>query len=116
MVANDRLNMVVVPTEVIWKWQQYGNNAIAIFRLSPLPSKIFLIHLLTIQSQAIEIKVTLNEMPFEQSVIYLSAYQEAAKWISFDWLSLSKRVIKWGSFNKTDFFYENNLSKSNKQK
>ena len=23
---NDRLNMIVVPTEVIWKWQEYGNN------------------------------------------------------------------------------------------
>ena len=29
------------PTEVIWKWQQYGNNFIAIFGLSPLPSKMF---------------------------------------------------------------------------
>ena len=38
---NDRLNMVVVPTEVIWKWQQYGNNFIAVFLLSPFPSKIF---------------------------------------------------------------------------
>ena len=28
--------------------------------------------------------------------------------------SLGKRVIKWGSFNKTDFFCENNLSESNK--
>ena len=47
-------------------------------------------------------------MLFEQSVLYLpltmSAYQEVTKWISLDWLSLGKRVIKWGSSNKTDFF------------
>ena len=41
MAVNDRLNMTVVPTEVIWKWQQYGNNFIAVFPLSPLPSKMF---------------------------------------------------------------------------
>ena len=44
-------------------------------------------------------------MSFEQSVLYLplimSAHQEAAKWISLDWSSLGKRVIKWGSSNKT---------------
>ena len=34
MAVNDKLNMVVVPTEVIRKWQQYGNNFIAIFPLS----------------------------------------------------------------------------------
>ena len=39
--VNDILNMVVVPTEVIWKWQQYANNFIAVFDLSPLPSKMF---------------------------------------------------------------------------
>ena len=44
----------------------------------------------------------------------MSAQQEAAKWTSLDWSSLGKRVIKWGSFNKTDFFCENNLSESNK--
>ena len=108
--------MIVVPTEVIWKWQQYGNNFIPIFRLSPLPSKMFLIYLLTIQWQAIEIKVMFNKISFEQSVTYLGAHQEAAKWISLDWLSLGKRVIKWGSFNKTDFFYGNNLSESKKLK
>ena len=42
----------------------------------------------------------------------MSAYQEAAKWISLDWLSLGKSVIKWGSFNKTDFFYKNNLNEN----
>ena len=35
MVVNDRLNIAVVPTEVIL--QQYGNNFIALFPLSPLP-------------------------------------------------------------------------------
>ena len=40
MAVNDRLNMVVVPTEVIWKWQQYGNDVTAIFHLSPVPSKM----------------------------------------------------------------------------
>ena len=33
--------MIVVPTEVSWKWQQYGNNFIAVFLLSPLPSNMF---------------------------------------------------------------------------
>ena len=36
----------------------------------------------------------------------MSADQEAVKWISLDWSSLRKRVIKfkWGSFNKTQTF------------
>ena len=34
MAENDRLNMVVVSTEVIRKWQQYGNNFIVVFPLS----------------------------------------------------------------------------------
>ena len=33
--------------------------------------------------------------------LIISAHQEAAKWISLDWSSLSKRVIKWYNFNKT---------------
>ena len=37
---NGRLNMAVVPNEVIWKWRQYGNNITTIFHLSPLPSKM----------------------------------------------------------------------------
>ena len=41
MAVNDNLSMMVVPTEVIWKWQQYGNNFIAVFSLSPHPSKMF---------------------------------------------------------------------------
>ena len=41
MVVNGRLNMIVVPTEVIWKWQQYENNLIAEFFFSPLPPKMF---------------------------------------------------------------------------
>ena len=40
MAVNDTLNMVVVPTEVIWKWQHYGTNFIAVFALSPLQSKM----------------------------------------------------------------------------
>ena len=40
----------------------------------------------------------------------MSAHQETAKYISLDWSSLCKRVIKWDSFNKTGFFSENNLS------
>ena len=36
MTVNDRLKLF----EVIWKWQQYGNNFIAVFPLSPLPSKM----------------------------------------------------------------------------
>ena len=41
MAVNDRLNRVVVLTEVIWKWQQYRTNFIAAFSLSPLQSKMF---------------------------------------------------------------------------
>ena len=37
---NNRSNMVVVPAEVSWKWQQYGNNFMAVFPLSPFPSKM----------------------------------------------------------------------------
>ena len=36
MTVNDRLKLF----EVIWKWQQYGNNFSAVFPLSPLPSKM----------------------------------------------------------------------------
>ena len=41
MTMNGILNVVVVPAEIIWKWQQYGNNFIAVFPLSPLPLKMF---------------------------------------------------------------------------
>ena len=41
MVVNDRLNVIVVHIEVIWKWWQYENNFIAVFPLSSLPSKMF---------------------------------------------------------------------------
>ena len=93
MTVNDRLNMVVVPTEVIWKWQQYGNNFIAVYTLSQF-----------------------NKIPFEQSFSFNNecTHQGTAKWISLDRPSLGKRIIKWGSLNKTDFFCENNLSESNK--
>ena len=66
MAANGRLNMVVAPTEVIWKWQQYGIDAFAIFRLSRARRSCFLIYLMTIQWQVIEVKVTFNELSFEQ--------------------------------------------------
>ena len=62
---------------------------------------------ITIQWQTVEIKVKFNDMSFEQSVLHL-------RWISLDWWSLGKRVIKWGCFNKTDIFSENNLGESNK--
>ena len=54
MAVNDRLNITAVPTEVIWKWQQYGKNFIAVFPLFPSRRKCFLIYLLTIQWQAVE--------------------------------------------------------------
>ena len=68
-------------------------------------------------SPVVEIKVKLNEMSLEQSVtssfnrvllllLTMSTHQETAKWILLDWSSLDKRVIKLGSFNKTDFFCE----------
>ena len=106
-VVKNRLNMIVVHTEVIWKRQQCGNNFIAVFPLSPPLSKMFFNSSANNPVTSIEIKVTFNEMPFEQSVLHLplimSVHQEAAKWISLDWSS--QRVIKWGSFDKTDLFY-----------
>ena len=60
MVVNDRLNIVVVPTEVIL--QQYGNNFIALFPLSPLPWKISFNLSAKIQWHAVEVKVAFNEM------------------------------------------------------
>ena len=42
MAVNDRLNMIVVPIEVIWKWQQYGKNFIAVFLFSQLPWKMLI--------------------------------------------------------------------------
>ena len=56
-------------------------------------------------------------MPFEKSGSYLSlmiAHQEAVKWVSLDWSSLGKKVIKWGSFNKITIFTESQISKRNK--
>ena len=59
MTVNDKLNMIVVSTEVILKWQQYGNNFTTVFpRFSAPVEDVFLIYLLTIQSQAVEVKVT----------------------------------------------------------
>ena len=40
-----KISMVVVSTEVIWKWQLYENNCIALFPLSPLSSKMFFFNL-----------------------------------------------------------------------
>ena len=64
----DRLNMVVVPTEVIWKWQQYGNNATVILCLFPVPSKMFFNLSANNPVTGTDINVTFNEMLFEQSV------------------------------------------------
>ena len=68
---------------------QYGNNFIAAFPRLPAPVKdVFLIYLLTIQWQVVKIKVTFNDMSFEQSVLHLpltmSAYQESTQWISLN--------------------------------
>ena len=65
-------------------------------------------------------------MPFEQSVLHIPLImitkQEEVAWISLDWSkilfrfpymisldwsSARKRVTKWDSLNKTDFFSEN---------
>ena len=62
------LNMAVVPTDIIWKWQQYGNNCIAVFPLSPHPSKMIYNLSANNPVAAVEIKVTFNKMSFEQSV------------------------------------------------
>ena len=64
----------------------------AVFSFSPLPSNTFFNLSANNQSdnnnQVVAIKVTFNEMSFEQSVLHLplimSAHQEAAKWISLD--------------------------------
>ena len=61
IVVNDRFNTAVAPTEVTWKCQQYGSG-----RVSTFPAPV--IYLLTIQWQAVGIKVMFNNMPFEQSV------------------------------------------------
>ena len=100
---NGRLNIVVVPTEVTWKWRQYGNNFIAVFALSPLPSKVFYNLSAKIQWQADEIKVTFNEMPFEQTVTSSFNKDCPPRSGKMDWSSLGKTAIKWGSFSNTGF-------------
>ena len=79
----NRLNMIVVYTEVIWKRQQYGNNFVAVFPLSPLPLKIFFNLSANNPVAGSWNKVTFNEMPFVQNVLHLplimSVHQEAAK-------------------------------------
>ena len=108
MVVNDRLNMVFIPTAVIWKWEQYGNNFIAVFPLSPRPSKIFF----NLSANSPVAGSWFNEMPLEQSASFNNEcpQREVEKWISLDRSSLGKRIIEWGSFNKTDFFCENSMS------
>ena len=70
MAVNGRLNTVVVPNEIIWKWQQYGNNFITAYPLSLLQSKV--LFNLSVNNPVVgsEIKVTFNEMLFEQSVTF----------------------------------------------
>ena len=77
--------MIVVPTEVIRKCHYHVSlTSLSYFAFPRSLRRCFLMYLLTIQWQAIEIKVAFNEMSFEQSVTYLSAHQEASKWISLD--------------------------------
>ena len=108
-----QITMVVVTTEVISKWQQYGNKFVAVFSLSPLLSKMFY----NLYSKN-PVAGSWNQSYIKRDVIWtkccvnMSAHQEAGKWISWDWSSLGKRVIKWVSFNKTDVSCENNLSEA----
>ena len=95
MAVNGRLNMVVLPSEVIWKWQQYGNNLIAVFPLSSFPSKMFY-NLSANNPVAVEIKVAFNEMSMSDNnkcdnEIIMTAHKEAAGWISLYWSSLGKK-------------------------
>ena len=73
-------------------------NSLPYFPYPRSHRRCFLIYLLSIQWQAVEIKVAFNEMLFERSILHLplitSAHQEAAKWIWLDWSSLDKSVIK----------------------
>ena len=75
--------------------------------------RCFLIYLLTIQWQAAEINVIFNEMLFEQSVTSSTNNEcppRSGK-NGFHWID---QVSVKGSFNKTEFFCENNLSENNK--
>ena len=68
MVVNDRLNMVVVPTEVFENDSNMEITSLRYFAFPHSRRRCFLIYLLTIQWQAAEINVIFNEMLFEQSV------------------------------------------------
>ena len=94
---NDRLNMMVVLTEVIWKLKQYGNNFIAVFPIFPLPSKMFLNF-----SANNPLAGSWNQSDIERNAIWKSAlhlplimsvHQEAARWISLDWSSSLKELL-----------------------
>ena len=90
--------MVVVPTEVVWKWKHYGNNSIAVFPLCPLLSKMFFNlsannSVVRSWNQSDILRCQLDKLLHLPSI--MSDHQEVA--------SLSKRVIKWGSFNKQTF-------------
>ena len=107
MEVNNRLNIVVAPTEVIWKLQQLY------FIFPHYRQRCFLINLLKIQWQAAENNVAFNEMSFEQSVASSSYNGCLPRSNKMDFVGLIKS--RWdGSFNKTDFFGENKLSKNNK--
>ena len=114
---NDRLNMMVVLTEVIWKLKQYGNNFIAVFPIFPLPSKMFLNF-----SANNPLAGSWNQSDIERNAIWKKCITSSfnnecpprsGKMDFVGLIQLAKRVIKWSSFNKTDFFSENNFSESN---
>ena len=59
--------------------------------------------------QAVETKVTFNEMPFEQSVLHIpliiiGSQQGTAKWVPLDWLKILYITAQKMKFSITDFF------------
>ena len=66
MALNDRLNMILVLSEVI--------TSLLYVTLPRSCRRCFLIYLLTIQWQAVEVKVTFNEISFEPSVFITSSF------------------------------------------
>ena len=96
MAVNDRLNLVVVPIEVIWKWQHYGNNFIAVFALSRSRRRYFIIYLqsITIQWQADDIEVTFKEISFEQGVTSSFNNEYLPRSGKMDFVKKSKKLKK----------------------
>ena len=64
IVVNDRFNMVVAPTEVIWNWQQYEVTSLLYFHF-PLSSYL---------SASNPVAGCWNQSDIEQDVIWTKCY------------------------------------------